>query len=116
MKHMGLEDILYKSNEFFLERAETAYNYEYFILENLEELQDLFRYGGEATPLEFICGSQAELKKLTQITTAALSKLQHLFKQFYKFIVIYRSENDYYPGGIIGITTVDWQCKAILSK
>jgi hypothetical protein len=114
-KHIKLDDILYKPHKAFFEKVITVYHNELPKIEN-EDLYDPFDTKAATIPLEFVCGSESQLKRLTQLAAVTLPELRPLFDQYSGFKVIYQSENDYYSGGVTEIDTRDWNNEVILSK
>lgn len=114
-KNMKQDDLLEMPYNFFIDKAKTAYENELFIIED-DELNYSFSPSKDTKPIEFICGSESELKKLTQIAAFTLPELQPLFDQYSGFELIYQSENEYRYGGIYKINTENWQNEFILSK
>lgn len=104
---MNLDDILEKPKEFFLNKAKTVYQNELPKLED-KELRDSFDLGDATTSLEFVCGSESELKRLTRLAAVTLPELRPLFEQYYGIGVSYNSENDYHSGGVAEIDTGHW--------
>ena len=121
---LSLDDVFEQPNKFYLEQTSTIYH-PFYIKVYDEELHPSFRttcrFQGEQF-VEFICGSESELKRITQIATSALPEIQPLFEQYSELKVVYQSdENDTDGGsmGFVGIYTDNWQDsyeKRIFSK
>ena len=114
-RYLSAYDILGKPLYFFIEQAEIAYYNQVDYIEN-EDSGDYF-YADDATiPMEFICGSESELNRLTKIATVALKEFQSLFDKNSSIRIVYASENQYNFGGVNEISTDSWDGEIVLSK
>lgn len=116
-RHISPDDLIEKPYTFFVDQAKNAYEKELPYIED-KELHDSFRTSDAIQPIEFLCGSESELKRLTQLAAFTLPEFRPLFEQYSGFKLIYESENDYHYGGIAQIDTDDWidEYEAILSR
>lgn len=114
-KQMTSLDILYQPQELFLAQAQVAYKEELPITED-QELQDSFNPEEAEICLEFVCGSELELKRLTKIAATTLLKLRNMFEQSSELRVIYKAETKYHSGGVARIETDVWDDEIVLDR
>jgi hypothetical protein len=53
--------------------------------------------------IEFTCGSQSELERLTKLAAFTLPELYPLFEDWQYININYKSANDYYKGGVYAV-------------
>ncbi len=114
-RHMSIDDLLEKPYDFFIDKAKTIYYTEIPLIE--DKVDDYSYRSNTAKPIEFVCGSESELERLTQLAAFILPEFKPLFERYSSFKVIYESENAYQCGGITEeIDTPDWYYDIVLSK
>jgi len=111
--NISLQEVFEKPYESFIEQAAIAYIQELPLIED-NLLFHFFRCK-EVQKIEFICGSQLELEKLTKLAALTLPELQHLFEQSSMLTVTYESDNRYGSGGIYEVISGEWD-EVSLSK
>lgn len=86
---ISLDDVLEKSYDFFIERAAIVFSQELPLIGN----DDIFHsfIDIEEVQIEFIRGSELELKRLTKLAVTTLPELQLVFNHFSWLIVSYSS-------------------------
>lgn len=113
---MSLDEILENDYELFIEQAKNAYEKEIPLIEN-DNLFDSFRRN-TTKPIEFICGSESELTRLTKIAAFTLPEMKHIFERYSSLTVIYKSEKNinYKHGGFDEINAGDWNTGVIICR
>lgn len=103
-QQLSLDDILEQPEDFFVKQAVTIYFPNDLQVDEEEihpVLRATYKFEGEE-PLEFICGSESELRRLTKMVFT-FTELQPLFEESYTWEVIYNSNNKYDEGGLMGV-------------
>ena len=94
----NLDELLEKPYIFFVKHAKTVYERELPLIKDKKLFHNFMKQ--KTKHIEFTCGSQSELERLTKIAAFTSSELFPLFEDWHYISITYESANDYYKGGI----------------
>lgn len=101
-----LDESLGNLDDFFISQAKTVTQKEIPLIEDPAKFSN---YMSETDkPIEFVCGSESELKKLVRLVAITLPGLQIFLKKSSKLSIFYASKNEDHIGGAFPLVDLNY--------